>query len=52
MKHTYYNTKRELVTVWNEIVNGSYDYWMKVNGLAQSITKRQFENHLKKSTKS
>ena len=44
----YWNDKNQKVEIWSEDVNGSTDFWMRVNCISESITERQYKNRLKK----
>lgn len=39
------------VEIWSEYVNGKIDYWEKVNGVSKTLTKKQYENRVKKVSK-
>ena len=45
---SYQNEKRESVQLWFEEINGNFDFWEKINGVSQSITKKQYLNRIKK----
>ncbi len=47
----YWNSKNQKVEIWSEVVNKNTDYWEKINGVSQSLSKKQFENRLKKIIK-
>ena len=44
----YWNEKRQKVQVRAEEVGKEIYYWKVVDGISESITKRQYENQLKK----
>ena len=44
----FYSEKNENVEIWHETVNSITHYWKKVNGISWAITKRQYENLIKK----
>jgi hypothetical protein len=44
----FWNGKNQKCEIWHEDVNGDTYYWMKVNGISESLTKRQYLNRIKK----
>lgn len=44
----YWNQKRQKVEIWHEEVNGMIYYWEKIEGISYTLTKRQYDNRLKK----
>ncbi|MFW5793605.1 MAG: hypothetical protein ACOCWC_04925 [Bacteroidota bacterium] len=47
----YWTDKNEKCEIWHEEVNGATYYWIKVDGISQSLTKRQYKNRIKKLEK-
>ncbi len=44
----YYDNKNNRIEIWNEDVNNKMNFWMKVNGISEIITERQYKNRIKK----
>ena len=44
----YFDEKNNRIEIWHEVVNGTYYFWMKVNGISEIITERQYKNRIKK----
>ena len=44
----YWDEKNNRIEIWHENVNGTMNFWMKVNGISEIITERQYRNRIKK----
>jgi len=44
----YWDEKNNRIEIWHEEVNGTMNFWMKVNGISEIITERQYKNRIKK----
>jgi hypothetical protein len=44
----YWDNKNNKIEIWHEDVNGSMNFWMRVNGISKIITERQYKNRIKK----
>lgn len=44
----FWNDKNEKVEIWYEDINGKTDYWMKVDGISESISEKKYNNLIKK----
>lgn len=45
---TIMNKKGQDVKFWFDYANGKYSYWKKIEGISHVISKRQYNNLLKK----
>lgn len=46
----FWNAKNQKCEIWHEEINGQVDYWLKVDGISHSISKRKY-NTLQKTIK-
>jgi len=44
----YFNVHGVEVEIWHQEANGEIAYWETINGVSNSLTKKQYENRLKK----
>jgi hypothetical protein len=44
----YWDNKNNKIEIWHEDVNGTMNFWMRVNGISEIITERQYKNRIKK----
>lgn len=44
----YWDEKNNRIEIWYEEVNGEINFWMRVNGISETITERQYKNRIKK----
>ena len=44
----FYWDENNRIEIWHEEVNGTMNFWMKVNGISEIITERQYKNRIKK----
>jgi hypothetical protein len=44
----YWDNKNNKIEIWHEEINGTMNFWMKVNGISEIITERQYKNRIKK----
>jgi hypothetical protein len=45
----FWNDKNQKCEIWNEEINGKVDYWLKVEGVSQSISEKKYNNLIKKN---
>ena len=43
----FWNDKNQKCEIWNEEANGKVDYWLKVDGISQSISQKKYNNLIK-----
>jgi len=44
----YWDEKNNKIEIWHEEINGKDEFWMRVNGISENITERQYKNRIKK----
>lgn len=44
----YWNEKNQKVEIWMEETPNGLDFWEKINGVSNTISKRQYKNRVAK----
>lgn len=44
----FWNEKNHKCEIWHEDVNGTIVYWLRVNGISETISKRKYHSLQKK----